>query len=157
MMTERISPAEYEDYLRHKKSGAKGPWRSPFANAKPTQVGNIKFPSKTEARVFEALLGYALLYQAQHPGRAMRLYRGVRFPLLNIEANDRRVPLAFTIDFMLVGDGIFIPVDAKSGKRRNREWDRGKRAFEAFYRCRVIEWDGVGKIPESILLSAQGA
>lgn len=88
-------------------------------------IGEIRFPSKMEARVFQSLSANL------QPGE--QLYRQVRFPLLAVSPGKNQVPLYITIDFVVVGvGGTWRAIDAKSG-RKSREWDRGKAAFEATY------------------------
>lgn len=101
-------------------------------NAKRTAVDGIMFPSKAEAAVYSKL---KLVAQAEKA----RLYRQVRFPLLNLAPNERGVPLSFTVDFVLVHpDNKREVFDAKRAWR-NREWVRGKAAFEAEYNLQVKE------------------
>ncbi len=138
-----MTVAEYQAWLLRGKKARKQGVR-PFANAKPTTVLDIKFPSKAQARVYVALRDAVA-------GRGF-LFHEVRFPLLNLAPSERHKASWFTIDFVVVWDATTARtyVDAKSGSKRNREWSRGKRAFEAEHSCRVIEWDGVGSIPASI-------
>lgn len=96
-----------------------------WSNAKPTQVGDITFPSKMEARVYERLL------RELTPGE--RLYRQVRVPLLASAPDDSGKPLNITVDFVIVTKNNTLRwIDAK-GKRQSRDWRRGKAAFEAQY------------------------
>lgn len=93
----------------------------------PTEVDGIRFPSKTEARVYARLRREAIAEGA-------RLYRQVRFPLLSIAPNDKGVPLSISIDFALVySDGRVRLIDAKAKKWKSRDWERGRRAAEACY------------------------
>lgn len=105
--------------------------KSPWSNATPTEVDGIKFPSKTEARVYRRLRGELKAGE--------RLYCQVRFPLLAIGPVERLRPLNFTVDFVIVQrDGTWRVIDAKTG-RKSREWARGKAAFEATYNVKVEE------------------
>lgn len=99
--------------------------------AVPTMVDDIRFPSKTEARVYRRLRVEAVAENA-------RLYRQVRIPLLNLAPNDNAVPLYITIDFGIVYlDGRVRLIDAKAKKWKSPEWLRGQKAAEAFYGIQI--------------------
>lgn len=71
-----------------------------------------------------------------------RLFREVRYPLLNLASDERGKPVVFTPDFTLIyPDNTVRVIDAKAMKWRSRDWLRGKRAFEAWYGVRVEEVD----------------
>ena len=103
-------------------------------NAKPTDcLAGHHHPSKTEARVCEKLTQLTL-------ETGGTLFQQPRFPLLAIAADSKNRPLYFTPDFALWRAGKLWRVwDAKSGKRRNREWATKKAAFEATYGIKVEE------------------
>ena len=103
-----------------------------WSRAVPTTLDGIRFPSKMEARVYQTLK------TSMEEGDI--LYRQVRFPLLSSAPTETGVPLAFTVDFVIVRGKGWRVVDAK-GKRKSREWERGKRAFEACYGVPVEEVD----------------
>jgi hypothetical protein len=102
-----------------------------WSNAKPTEVDGIRFPSKTEARVYRRLKDELVVGE--------RRYCQVRFPLLAIGPVEKLRPLNFTVDFVIVRrDGTWRVIDAKT-RRVSREWARGKAAFEATYNVKVEE------------------
>ena len=127
-----VTPAEVSDSILGHRRGTKRPWSA----AVPTTVDGVRFASKMEARVF------ARLKAELRPGET--LLRQVRLPLLAIAPNDREVPLALTVDFAILRVDSLAPgewarlgpacwirwIEAK-GKRRSRDWARGKAAFEA--------------------------
>ncbi len=80
--------------------------------------------SKLEKRVYEELV---LLAKVE----GWQLFRQVRMPLLGCAPHTHQLPLYLSIDFCLVrGDEIRF-IDAKSEKRRSREWLRGQKALRA--------------------------
>jgi len=95
----------------------------------------IKFPSKTEARVYLELL--------EELEDGDRLYRQVRFPLLNlapVPAEERQAgtPRSFSVDFVIVrAGGEWEAIDAKAKNWKSREWDRGRAAFEACWKIPI--------------------
>ena len=107
--------------------------KRPWSNARATEVDGIRFPSKMEAAVFTRLR------DELQPGE--RLYRQVRFPLLAVAPNDKGVPLAMTVDFVIVSPTGWRAIDAKPKRRKSRDWVRGKAAFEATYNVKVEEVD----------------
>lgn len=119
-------------------SPAKLPGRSHFS-AKRTHCGVHWHPSKVEARVCGRLRE---IYDPAR-GAAGAIYLQVRLPLLSSSPTDSGRPLYFTIDFAIVAPGgrLVRMVDAKSGRRRSREWLRGKLAAQATYGLRVEEMD----------------
>jgi hypothetical protein len=102
--------------------------RRAWSNAKPTTVRGIKFPSKLEAAWFEHLSAIATATGA-------RLYRQVKFPLLDIGAEETGIPRYVCVDFVLRGGPGDRVIDAKG--RESRDWSRGKAAFEAEYGIQV--------------------
>lgn len=133
-----MTPRELDSFFAGKKPKKREApaWMRPFAKATPTEVDGIKFPSKTEARVYSELRLRAIAEKGT-------LYRQLRLPLWNLAPDPNKIPMRFTLDFMIVlPDGRRLCVDAKSGGRDNREWARGRAAFEACYRATVNEWDG---------------
>jgi len=125
-------PGETTAQLYKRVSRGKSKW-----NAKPTKVDGIRFDSKVEAHVYERLV--------RQYGKS-RVYRQVRFPLLSIAPDSRRRPLYMTVDFVVKLQRFGIDaiddmevIDAKSGKRRSREWARGKAAFESTYGVQIME------------------
>lgn len=107
-----------------------------WSNAKPTTVRGIKFPSKLEAAWFEHLSTIATATGA-------RLYRQVKFPLLDIGAEETGIPRYFCVDFVLRGGPGDRVIDAKG--RESRDWSRGKAAFEAEYGIQVEIVKGMPK------------
>jgi hypothetical protein len=110
--------------------------RRSWSNAKPTTVRGIKFPSKLEAAWFEHLSALAIATGA-------RLYRQVKFPLLDIGAEETGIPRYFCVDFVLRGGPGDRVIDAKG--RESRDWSRGKAAFEAEYGIQVEIVKGMPK------------
>lgn len=110
--------------------------RRSWSNAKPTTVRGIKFPSKLEAAWFEHLSALATATGA-------RLYRQVKFPLLDISAEETGIPRYFCVDFVLRGGPGDRVIDAKG--RESRDWARGKAAFEAEYGIQVEIMKGMPK------------
>lgn len=101
--------------------------------AQPTMLDGIKFPSKTQARVYARLK-----VEAQADGA--RIYREARFPLLNLAPDERGLPSYLTVDFVLLyPDGTLRLIDAKAKRWKSAEWRRGKLAFEGFYGLKVEE------------------
>ena len=107
---------------------ATGKIRRSWSNAKPVTVRGIKFPSKLEAAWWQHLSAVAA-------ASGQRLYRQVRFPLLDIGGEDTGIPRYFSVDFVLRGGHGDRVIDAKG--RESREWARGKSAFEAEYGIQV--------------------
>ena len=104
-------------------------FRKRWSNAQPVTRHGIKHPSKLEARVYEELRLVAISTGA-------RLYRHVRFPLLNLAPDAHGGASYFTPDFVLAGPGAELRViDAKG--RESPEWRRGALAFEAEYGIQV--------------------
>ena len=109
-------------------------------NARRTKVDGVTFDSAMESRVY-------LRLRAECAASGARLYRQVRFPLLNLAPGPHGRPLFFTPDFVVVArDGTWRVVDAKARTRsgrtlKGREWTRGKAAFEAWYVVAVEEAD----------------
>lgn len=99
-----------------------------WSNAKPVTVRGIKFPSKLEAAWWQHLSTVAV-------ASGQRLYRQVRFPLLDIGGEDTGIPRYFSVDFVLRGGPGDRVIDAKG--RESRDWARGKSAFEAEYGIQV--------------------
>ena len=99
----------------------------------PTEMLGRKFASKLEARVYIVLLA--------ETGEDETIFCQPRFPLFNLHHNDKGLPLYFNPDFVICGPGGVIHrcVDAKSPTRKNREWLRGKKAFEALMQLPVEE------------------
>jgi hypothetical protein len=110
--------------------------RRAWSNAKPTTVRGIKFPSKLEAAWFEHLCGIVKATGA-------RLYRQVKFPLLDIGAEETGIPRYFCVDFVMRGGTGDRVIDAKG--RESRDWSRGKAAFEAEYGIQVEIMKGMPK------------
>jgi len=101
------------------------------ATAIPTTRDGIRFPSKTEARVYQRLALEARADRAT-------LFRQVRLPLLSLAPDDRLRPLYLTIDFLLLyPDGRVRAVDAKAKRWKSRDWARGAAAFTAFYGTKI--------------------
>lgn len=102
-----------------------------WSRATPTIVDGISFPSKLEARVYGRLVIEANADDA-------RLFRQVRFPLLNLAPDEYGKPLNFTVDFLMIyQDNRVRALDAKG--RTAPSWLRGKKAFEAWYGIPVEE------------------
>lgn len=122
------------------------PQRAPegksFLAAVPTKVGAIKLPSKTEARVLEAL-------ERLYPGRVRRP-RALN--LWSSAPDDQLKPGEFRPDFAVLADTMparpAFYVDAKSGTWRSPEWRRGVQAFKASHHEPIYEWNGLGPFPE---------
>lgn len=99
----------------------------------PTCKGAARrFPSKTEARVFGQLV-------AAFGHR--RVLCQATFPLLVLGPDEHGKPFTFSLDFLVLPDGLQpqLYIDAKSGRRRSPEWRRGKAAFEQTYNVKVRE------------------
>ncbi len=120
-----------------RKAATKG--KSHYANV-PTECGKRhRHASKTEAAVCGALHAE---YEAQEGNGFFSIIQQPCFPLLIIATRENDRPLYFTPDFVVWSSGRMLRViDAKSGRRRNREWARGKAAFEATYGIKVEEVD----------------
>ena len=119
----------------HVESAARQAAKPRGSGGVKTTVDGIKFPSKTEARVYAAL-------KREYPAtKGWILFRQVRYPLTNVAPNEKGVPLAITIDFELFHPetGRRLLVDAKCRRWKSREWVRGKAAFEARYGHRIEE------------------
>ena len=117
----------------------------PWSNAVPTEMDDIRFPSRTEARVWRLLIGLF--------GRPA-LRRQVRMPLLAGETATG-VPLAITVDFVVVRNGRpILWIDAKT-RRRSREWARGAAMFTATWGP-ICCWDGTGEPPGPVLAAMTG-
>ncbi len=122
-------PGETTAQLYKRVARGKSTW-----NAKPTTVDGIRFDSKVEARVYERLVGE---YGKEN------IFCHVRFPLLSGAPDSRGRALYMTVDFVVHGRGgiftvkgvpkpnLWMAFDAKSGKRRSREWARGRSMFTA--------------------------
>jgi len=111
-----------------------------WSAAQPTSVGEIKFPSKTQARVYhqlESLFG------------AERLRLDTRWPLLaGVKANGR--VLYMSIDFCVVVEGKpKLWIDAKT-KRKSRDWERGLAMFRQSW-GEVVLWDGRAEVPAEVV------
>ncbi len=125
--------------------------RGKFSNAART-VGpdGIAHASKMEARVFERLR------RELQPGE--RILRQIRMPLFSAASDARMRPLALTIDFAVLAPNTQDPpnrlgpwhllpnclgwvcwVEAK-GRRKSRDWARGKAAFESTW-GKIMETD----------------
>lgn len=99
--------------------------RRRWSNATPSAVGDEKFPSKMEARVYQRLV-------REYPSPNV-IYRQVRLPLLSIAPESQGRPAYITIDFVVKqADQSLVYIDAKGG-RVSRDWKRGRLAFEAQY------------------------
>ena len=121
--------------------------RRPWSAAQPTDVSLPKgvvwvAPSKVEARVARELLARYGIARVRRP-RKLNLW--------SQDPSDFLVPPAFTPDFAVLADSLPVRVeffvDAKSGKRRSKEWPRGVDAFGASYREPLYEWDGMLPMP----------
>lgn len=122
------SVAEY----RRLKAGGKRPW----SNAKKTTCAALhSHPSKVEARVCDRLRDDVL----REEGGA-KLVRNVRLPLI-ASTLFGCVPLSMTVDFAVYSPSgkLLRLIDAKSGRRRSRDWARGKAVLEASFGVTVEE------------------
>ena len=111
-----------------------GPW----GNAKPETIDGIRFPSRTQARVYCRVRDELL--PGQRLGLDVRLVTPATMPICG-----RKLP-AVRVDFVvfeLIGDRweIVRLVDAKPRCWASRDWHRGKLALEASYgvRCEEVE------------------
>lgn len=141
--------------------------RKPWSNAVPTMVGGIRFPSKTEARVFSRLLA------SLAPGEW--IVRQTSWPLLSLAPGPDGKVLTFRPDFLIIrtadpphfagwsrigaetwtlAGAIPIPhilgvwvrvIEAKSG-RLSRDYRLRRDAFAAVFGP-VTEWSGLGPLP----------
>lgn len=139
-------PVELSDLCaRHRAVVTGQPEKRRWSNARETTVDGITFPSRVEARVYQALVAQFGRDRVVRP-RALNLWA--------VAPDDWRVPLSFRPDFAILASGVVFShrrptlyVDAKSGKRRSRDWRRGVAAFRASYAEPLYEWDGKGTPP----------
>lgn len=128
--------------IRKEKGGSAGavpetPVARPKFNNKPTDCDcGRRHPSKVQARVCSRL--------RREMTSEARLYHDVRFPLLSIAPTDRGLSNTINVDFVIVdarGPSCMRVVDAKSGKRRSRDWPLRAAAFGTTYGTRIEEVD----------------
>lgn len=95
--------------------------------AKPTEVDNIKFASKAEAK------RYGDLKLLERAGRIFALELHVEYPLI---VNGEKVG-KYTCDFEYIEGGVLVTEDVKG--RAARDWPLRKRLFAALYGRKVRE------------------
>lgn len=128
-------------------SRRRGKWNA-VRTADP--VSGIVFPSKTEARVWQALVATFGIRNVRRP-RALNLW--CQAP----GDGDHGKPGEFRPDFVVLGANRrpAVYVDAKSGDRRSPEWKRGAAAFRESYDEPLCCWDGKGELPAELRLLQQ--
>lgn len=104
-------------------------------NARPKVVDGIKFPSETQARVYERV--------RMEVRDGQRLFLNAKMPLWNLEPHPNGKPRTLEIDFVIVeGLGNVVrAIDAKPKRKeaQSRDWARGRAAYEACYGRKIEE------------------
>lgn len=104
-------------------------------SAHVTFVDGIRFPSATQARVYQRVRAEL------KPGQ--RLFLDAKVPLWNLEPHPNGKPRTLEIDFVIVeGLGSVVrAIDAKPKRKeaQSRDWARGRAAYEACYGRKIEE------------------
>ena len=118
-----------------RRLGERAPKGGRWSAEKPTEGDGRKFPALLPALVYRSL-------QEEYPGA--EILHEVRFPLLTLGVGTTGQPLYFRPDFVVLPQDLprwmskAVIVEAK-GRRRSRDYELRKRAFEASYSVRVEE------------------
>lgn len=109
--------------------------------ARPTERDGIRFPSQTQARVYERVRaelrdGDKLMLDARLPLVAIA-------PICGRASKGGYLTVDFTIWRLILGRWTLVrAIDAKPAARaaRSRDWRRGAAAFLATYQIEIEEW-----------------